>query len=299
MNRAATILALALVACSGAATPVDPVPATSPEPSCAGGVRLTLVPEMAGAGSEAYVCYGFDAGPLAGRAITGITWSAPTGGIALHHGVLFAAPDFPDGPVPCDQMVPEATPLHVWAPGEQPLVFPRDVGLALPTGTRRLVIQAHLLQLSQAPAGQVTATVCPAESVPAHLAGWFGAEAPVPAIRPHLTETSTGKCTLAAEVHLVFSWPHMHRIGSAFHGAIEHADGTRTSIVDLDSWDFDSQRMHAVDLVATPDDLISTTCVWQNPYDHYVLPGLHTSDEMCNQGLIGWPAEAARCTPVL
>ncbi len=255
------------------------------------------MPSLLGAASEAYVCYGFDASALAGRAITSIRWTAPDGGILLHHGVLFAAPEFPDGPVACDQMVPEATPLHVWAPGEQPLVFPADVGLALPPGTQRLVVQTHLLQLSTASAAQVTATLCPAPAPPAHLAGWFGAEAPVPAIRPHFTGTSTGSCKPAGDVHLVFSWPHMHRIGKSFVGEIDRADGSHATIVDLQQWDFDSQRMHPVDLVATPDDRISTTCVWQNPYDSYVLPGPHTSDEMCNQGIIAWPVQAARCAP--
>lgn len=46
---------------------------------------------------------------------------------------------------------------------------------------------------------------------------------------------------------------------------------------------------------ASAGDLIETTYIGQNDSDAYVLPGIYTENEMCSQGLIGWPAEAAVC----
>ena len=88
----------------------------------------------------------------------------------------------------------------------------------------------------------------------------------------------------------------MHLVGSEFHGALLRGD-QRLPIVDLAEWDFTHQRTYPVDLQAKAGDLLETTCVWTNPTPEYVLPGIYTENEMCTFGLIGWPAEAARCEP--
>jgi hypothetical protein len=98
-------------------------------------------------------------------------------------------------------------------------------------------------------------------------------------------------------VHIVTVWPHMHRLGSAFHGTVIRGDGRREALLDLPSWSFDHQLIYPVDVQLQAGDVVETQCLWMNPTDATVLPGPRSSDEMCNQGLFVWPFDHARCAP--
>jgi hypothetical protein len=245
-------------------------------------------------GGEQYECFGFDASPLTGRWLRGIAWTAPPpGGVALHHATLYGVPqDYPAGPVTCGSM-PASWTMHIWAPGGDPLTLPANVALALPAGTRRFVVQAHVLRLTAGPPATALATLDTTGAAPDHVATWLPAFGSVPAIRPHMQEHTATTCRAAAPMHIVTAWPHMHLIGKSFQGAIVRADGTRTVIVDVPSWSFGDQRTYAVDQDLVAGDGVETDCTWFNPTDQYVLPGGSTSDEMCGQGLIVWPAQMA------
>lgn len=264
---------------------------------CDSSVTIELTPDVATVGSEAYLCFGFDAASLDGRAIRGVRWSvAANSGVSLHHATLFATQaDYPIGPAACDAMSTDAIVLHVYAPGGSALDLGDDVGLVIGSGVRRFVVEAHALRVSNAAPGTARAELCLHESEPPRRAAWIGVGAPVPAIRPLHVETSTGSCTLGAPFEVLSSWPHMHRIGSEFHGAVVRSSGVRESLVDIPNWDFNEQRTYRVDARLEAGDAIETTCIWENPTDDYVLPGPLTSNEMCNQGIIGVPAEAAGC----
>jgi Copper type II ascorbate-dependent monooxygenase, C-terminal domain len=131
---------------------------------------------------------------------------------------------------------------------------------------------------------------------PAHVASWLGIGAPVPAIRPRQRETSTVTCRLVSSVHLLMTWPHMHRAGLEFHGSIVDG-GVRIPIVDIVPWDVGVPATRSLDLDVSAGSVVETTCVWQNRTDAYVLPGRNAADEMCVQGLVGYPFEAMRCDP--
>jgi hypothetical protein len=132
------------------------------------------------------------------------------------------------------------------------------------------------------------------EVAPEHVAAWLPAFGGVPAIRPQTEEHSTTTCPVATPIHLGSAWPHMHRMGQSFQGAIVRADGTRSVFLDVTPWNFDVQRTYVIDQDVTAGDGIETDCTWFNPTDQYVLPGLSTNDEMCGDGLIVWPAQGAR-----
>jgi hypothetical protein len=200
--------------------------------------------------------------------------------------------DYPDGPVACDTM-PASWTMHVWAPGDDGLTLPSDVGIELPPGTRRLVVQAHVLRFRAGPPATASATLDRTGVAPAHIAAWLPAVGAVPAIRPHMQEHTSTTCRAAAPMHIVTAWPHMHLIGQSFQGAIVRADGTRSVIVDVPSWDFGKQQTYVVNQDVASGDGVETDCTWFNPTDAYVLPGSSTHDEMCGQGLIVWPAQTA------
>jgi hypothetical protein len=197
-------------------------------------------------------------------------------------------------PTTCDPMPADMISLHVHAPGGGPLELAPDIGLSLPSTARYVRIEAHALRTASGPAEPARVEMCMHASDPPKRAVWLGLAAPVPAIRPHTIETSTGQCELPSAFHLVASWPHMHRIGKEFHAAIIHG-GVESRLLDVPAWDFTHQLTYSLSFDLEAHDLIAPTCIWQNPTADYVLPGSFTTNEMCTFGVIGWPADAAGC----
>lgn len=284
MKRAAA-LALALASACGARDPKD-VPDSN---ACDPVATFEFAPDVP-LGEEAYLCFAFDAAAVvnAPRGFARIeAWSRADSPVVLHHTSLYAVPGpFPDRSADCRAMPAGAVPLDVWTRGGAPLALPDGYAFALPPSTARIVVQAHVLRAAPGPPPAASITLCaPQQSAPARVA-WMRATAPVPAIRPHTTETSTGVCRVATSVSTLFAWPHMHRAGRRFHG-----------LVDVDPWDFEHQRVYPVARALAAGDPVETTCVWRNDGDAYVLPGAGVDDEMCGQALVVWPAEGARCDP--
>jgi hypothetical protein len=239
-------------------------------------------------------CFGFDAAPVTGRWLRRIAWTPPvSGGPSLHHATLFAvASDYPDGPVICDAM-PNSWTMHVWAPGGDALALPDGVALVLPSDTKRLVVQAHVLRSVAGLPTAASVTLDTTDVAPHQVASWLPAVGGVPAIRPRTEEHTTTTCPVGAPMHVWSAWPHMHLLGRSFRGAIVRADGSRSVFLDVMSWDFGAQRTYVVNQDVEAGEGIETDCTWVNSTDQYVLPGLSTTDEMCGDGLIVWPAERA------
>jgi hypothetical protein len=245
-------------------------------------------------GQEAYVCFAFDATALAGQTLRAIRWQSVQGGVSLHHATLYAyAGATPDSPWVCDEM-PNAVGLHIWGRGGADLELADDVGVLIPPDTQRFIVQAHALRTSAGAPGTATVTLVPSPSTPTHVAAWMSTGAPVPAIRPHHVQSSTSSCTLAADVHLVQVWPHMHQIGSEITATLFDDSGIRNTLVDVTPWSFAAQRTYALSVDATAGQSIEVTCQWENATDAYVLPGLKSTDEMCTFSMLVWPAENAR-----
>jgi hypothetical protein len=263
-------------------------------------VTLSFQPDQVALGAEDYLCYGFDATALAGRAIEQLTWAAPVGGgVSLHHAIAYAMVEtFPDGPLSCGAMPASAVGLHVWAPGDQPLVMPAGFALAIPAATTKIVVQAHVLRLTDAPAAAASLSLALAPSPPAHLAAWHSTFATVPPIPPHGQASVSAGCRARAAVHTLFAWPHMHRLGTRFHGEVQRAAGGAALLVDVPVWDVAHEQTYPVAVDIAAGDVIAITCAWDNPGDTVVSQGPETTDEMCTQGLITWPADAPRCTPL-
>jgi hypothetical protein len=202
------------------------------------------------------------------RWLRGIAWTPPAPSeVALHHATLYAVPtDYADGPVVCDTM-PASWTMHVWAPGDTGLTLPSDVGIELPQGTRRLVVQAHVLRFLPGPAATASLSLAMTDVPPEHVATWLPAVGAVPAIRPHMQEHTSTTCRAAAPMHVVTAWPHMHLIGQSFQGAIVRADGTRSVIVDVPSWDFGNQRTYVVNQDVGAGDGIETDCEPRTPQE--------------------------------
>jgi hypothetical protein len=263
-----SLVALLLAACGGT------------EPAM---LRFTADPGPPG--SEKYLCFGFDAAMLDGADIGGLTLDAPAGPVTLHHVALYASTtDIGPGPVECEQMPADATSLHVWAAGAGDLVLAPEVAIEVPDGTTELIVQAHALRGEDGAAEEAALTIETRRDA-MHRAAWLPLRVPTPAINPHQQTVASADCTIDGELHVISTWPHMHRLGTEFHG----------TFIDVVPFSYDMQRAYDVDALVEPGDTITSACTWFNPTDSVVLPGPLLSDEMCEQALIAWPAEAAHC----
>lgn len=291
----AAICALA-PACASASSPLGDA---TPPSSCNSGSTIEFSPAVPESVNEAYSCFYYPL-DLGGRSIASIHWREPqTGPIRLHHATIQLTSEAPivGSATSCEAMPADTVTLHVHAPGGSPLEFAPDIGFAVPPAARFVRIEAHALRTSPGVAGPANVEICTHAADPPMLAAWLGLAAPVPAIRPHMTETSTGRCELPLAFHLIAGWPHMHVIGHEFHAAVAHGEVLKP-LLNVSSWDFTHQQTYPLDVDLAAHDVIEPTCVWENPTADYVLPGIYTSNEMCTFGLIGWPREAAGCISV-
>lgn len=246
-------------------------------------------------GKEGYRCFRLDAARLGGRPVRSVRWEPPQGSVIVHHATLFASTDpGPPGAIPCLGTEGASAVLHVYTPGAVPLALPPGVAMALPEDTRRLILEIHALRIDEGPAGSL-GVILETEEAPEHLATWVDVRAPVPEIDPHGSAVASARCRFARPVHLVSTWPHMHQAGSSFLGQIVREWGTTEELILVDPWDFEHQPLYPRDVVLNAGDAVRTTCAWKNPTSQPVLPGALTSDEMCNQGVIVWPREDAKC----
>jgi hypothetical protein len=258
-------------------------------------VVLHFTPDPGPVGSEQYQCFGFDMTPLGDSDVGGIRHVQIESPVLVHHATLYASRSpFPDGPVDCIQMPDDAVPLNVWAPGGGDLALASDVSLVIPDGTQRLVVQTHALRTDGGPAPPREIVLEPRRAA-RNRAGWLPLRAPVPVLHPGERRTAAAACEVSEPVHVLSTWPHMHRIGAEFHGAILRQDDVVEPLVDVVPWDFELQRAYVVDADLATGDAITTQCSWFNTTSQVVLPGPRITDEMCGQSLIVYPHRAARC----
>lgn len=246
-------------------------------------VELRFRADPGPAGSERYVCFGFPVEALDGLDLGEIRFEAPVGPVTLHHVSLYASPAAIDDATPCESMPEGAVPMNVWAPGGGDVVLPDDMALVVPPDTTELVVQAHALRTADGEAPEAQVVLVPREGA-ARRAAWLPLQTPVPAIAPGTIEERSSGCIVDAELHVLSTWPHMHRAGIEFHG-----------LVDVVPWDFEQQRAYPLEVTLAAGDAIETRCVWRNDTAEVILPGPGIDDEMCGQSLIVWPAEAAGC----
>jgi len=207
-----------------------------------------------------------------------------TTSVTLHHATLYAvSTDRAVSADNCASMPDDATPLYVWSPGAAPITFAPP--LQVPAGTTAFVVQAHAMRSS--PGAALTAAIR-VQAVPEGTAAWRPIGAPVPAIRPRHRETMTWSCAAVASGRTHYAWPHMHRLGR--HIGVTRVRGAqRDAIVDID-WNVDAQEIYPREMLLERGDRIEVQCTWENPTDEYVLPGLLSTNEMCNVGLVVSPA---------
>ena len=249
--------------------------------------------------SEHYVNFFFDA-----------PWPADAQGISfesvfdahpeiVHHWLLYTvgnsplSPPQPDGAVEsfANGSHPGATLIAGWAPGGNNGVnLPPDVGLDINGQSRKLVMELHYYAN-----GSFTSRsglkVCTTKTPRKNLAtvSWLGTENI--SLAPRAQGTASGTCapSTSQQIHILRSWPHMHRIGTHMKTVINRAGGGTETLVDQ-PFNFNTQLAYETPAVLNPGDRLTTTCTYQNDSATTVRYGTNTNNEMCFNFVTAWPA---------
>ena len=248
----------------------------------------------------------------AGNLYQCFTWKAPWPGTtqatafapviddarAVHHWILYetSTPQEEGGSKKC-AMPFDAKFLQGWAPGGTNAVMPADIGLALPSADRWLILQVHYWNAAgytdvrdRSGVAMCTTTDLRPKTAVVSTLGSANID-----LAPRSTGTVvTGRCTpaITEPIHLLSAAPHMHGRGRKLRTEVLRggSEAAIETLVDEPNFDFQSQRSHASSLVIQPGDVLRTSCTYDNPTDARVTFGERTEDEMCFDFVTVWPA---------
>jgi hypothetical protein len=221
----------------------------------------------------------------------------------LHHWLLFtttshgADTDGTHETVNGSQFGDAAQLVAGWAVGGSDVCLPKTIGLQLPPGGTMLNLQWHFFNSTNSPqddASSVLVCTVPDNTRP-NLASmtWLGSENLD--LQPGMMTKKSGSCPngSGAPIHIWAVWPHMHTLGRHMSAVVHRAAGGDEMVFDHD-FDF----MHQVhypqtpEIVLQPDDVIESTCTYDNATDQAVSFGSSTTEEMCYNFVYAYPARA-------
>jgi hypothetical protein len=234
----------------------------------------------------------------------------PDNAAVLHHWLLYTeSANMPDGSFEecalagptgflCGQASTRAL-ITGWAPGREDFRMPTDVGLELPAPGALLAVEFHYFNTSGNPAqDQSGVEICVTSKFRKNTASvsWLGTQQiNVPA---HGQGDATGSCTplrrgmnATDPIHILFSWPHMHKLGRHLKSVVNRAGGMQEMLYDGD-FTFEFQVLHDTPLLLNPGDSVTTTCSYDNTTNAPTGFGQSTTQEMCYNFTYAWPAHS-------
>jgi hypothetical protein len=190
--------------------------------------------------------------------------------------------------------------LSGWAPGKAPRHLPTGVGRYVPAGAD-VLLQIHYHKSGQDETDQTAIALYFAKDPVDKLirGGVVMPPRPGPFRRPNLTIPAgqanyevTGTFTIAYDAHADAVIPHMHWLGKDFTLVAERPDGSKTTLIKVDRWDFNWQDTYEfIEPVALPKGTkIRMLAHFDNSADNLnnqndppkdVHWGEQTTDEMC------------------
>ena len=251
-------------------------------------------------GVEFYACFNFSA-----------PWNKPMQGLQfstiidnsekLHHWLLYSSPlAVQDGTYSyCTGQHPGQTLITGWAPGNDGLKLPPDVGLELAPPTGSYVLEVHYNNPSLQPFQDRSGVrVCATSKFRPNTASitWAGTERiNIPA---RSMGTAAGNCVPLRTgigpndpIRIFHAWPHMHKLGVRMSTVINRAAGGQDLLIDK-PFNFSSQVGYDVGFTLQPGDSLFTTCYYDNTTTAGVGFGPSTAQEMCYDFLYAYPAHA-------
>jgi len=253
--------------------------------------------------NDAFECFLLDPNITADTYLTG-TFVKPGNKTIVHHTLIFevsASATLTNGDAIPDQYpcfgsaeTTDEQLVALWAPGQQPYVYPDNVAHPLAAGTR-FVMQIHYHPHANADLTTPDLTTFEYTTTPNKPEYTVGTELlglPVSKglttqltgsfpIEPNTTDIVTldeSTAPLTQPVQLLAVAPHMHLVGvdekiSLIHGS------TSQCLVQVPRWDFNWQRSYAYDAPieslpwVSPGDVLELRCTYDDSMDNPALSG--------------------------
>jgi hypothetical protein len=191
---------------------------------------------------------------------------------------------------------PDSQLVTGWAPGGDPPDMPPGVGMQIPAPGGYYEIEIHYFNNTgdvgmDASGVDICVTSQPTKET-ATLT-WLGTEQ---IFNPaNAQATASGTCTpqnpKKGDIHIIATVPHMHVSGTHMKTVINHAGGDPEVLLDK-PFVFLDQRTYVTPTLVHPGDTLTTTCTYQNTTSSTVLFGPSTTQEMCYNFVLAYPADA-------
>ncbi|MDB4987015.1 MAG: hypothetical protein JWN04_2193 [Myxococcaceae bacterium] len=218
----------------------------------------------------------------------------------LHHYLLYQENSIvsPNGSSTlCGGSHPTASLLTGWAPGSFGTSMPPTVGLQTANGPNtQFNIEVHYNNTTSAETQEDASGVriCATSKLRQNEAAahWLGTE--LIANLPGQVGTAHSTCDPKETAHILSVSPHMHKTGTHMKTAITRADGGVETLTDR-PFDFNDQQIYPVggaagEIIVGPGDRLDTTCTYNNDTQSLITFGSLTSQEMCYNFVVAWPA---------
>jgi len=190
---------------------------------------------------------------------------------------------------------PDSMLISGWAPGGDPPDMPPGVGMEMPDPGGFFELEIHYNNpggaLKQDRSGvKICVTSEPVQNVA--TVTWLGTEQiNVPA---RATANATGTCRprnpQGGDIHILYSIPHMHKIGTHMKTVINRPAGPEI-LVDK-PFKFDEQRSYDTPAIVKRGESLTTTCTFNNTTAAPVAFGTVSEAEMCYNFVVAYPARA-------
>ncbi len=242
---------------------------------------------------EQYYCFGFHV-PLEQGAQGLAFYPEIDNTQVIHHWLLYKAktPQIDGAINVCLGFHPDGELLAGWAPGAGPMFLPEHVGLELGGGD--FILEVHYNNTGAATEDASGVRVCKAKEHRPNTASvsWLGTEAIIiPPAAKAFQVPSNCRPSVTTPIHILKSWPHMHKLGRHMTTLIHRANGEVEPLVDV-NFDFNYQWGYDTPTILNQGDWIQTTCFFDNDTGGFVTFGESTGNEMCYDFTIAYPAHA-------
>jgi hypothetical protein len=190
------------------------------------------------------------------------------------------------------------------ARGGTQLNLPADVGLRLPPGPNlvfELEVHYYNAASDQDEEDATSVEVCVTSKKRRFEAAIHGLGAESFELPAHTQTNVTSTCVPSPQrepIHVLAVNPHMHLTGRRTTMVVNRKSGEQITVLD-EPYDFLDQRTYtlptdrsAADVVLNPGDTITTTCHYDNDTDASIEQGMRSEQEMCETGVLAWPAGA-------
>ena len=249
---------------------------------------------------EQYYCFGFHLNLEQGAQALGFYTDIDNSAV-IHHWLLYkmGTPQT-DGHVNvCLGTHPDGELIAGWALGGGDWFLPKHVGMELGTGD--FILEAHYNNGGTPTTDSSGVHVCKAKVHRPETASlsWLGVDIfPVPGLNipagaTPATYKAQSNCTptITSPIHILRSWPHMHKTGAHMTSTVHRQGGGTELLIDRD-FSFNDQRQYDTPKILNTGDFITTECFYDNKTGAAINFGESTSQEMCYNFIVAYPARA-------